>query len=98
MIDISRESLLTFSEAAASLPGKPNVSTIHRWRLRGCRGVKLESTLIGGVRYTSQESLQRFCNRVTAAADGTLQSKARTSSQRERAILRAEAELEAAGI
>lgn len=98
MIDISRESLLTFSEAAASLPGKPNVSTIHRWRLRGCRGIKLESTLIGGVRYTSHEALQRFCNRTTAVADGTAQPEARTSSQRERAVSRAEAELSAAGI
>ena len=98
MIDISRESLLTFAEAAASLPNTPNVSTIHRWRLRGVRGVKLESTLIGGVRYTSHEALQRFCDRTTAIADGTAQPEARTSLQRERAISRAQAELEAAGI
>lgn len=98
MIDISNETLLTFSEAAASLPGRPNVSTIHRWRLRGIRGIKLASTLIGGVRYTSREALQKFCNQTTAVADGTAQPEARTSSQRERAISRAEAELTAAGI
>jgi hypothetical protein len=62
-IKIKLEKLRTFSEAAASLPKKPAVSTIHRWRLRGCRGVKLESTHIGGVRYTSDEALQRFFDR-----------------------------------
>jgi hypothetical protein len=98
MIDVSTETLLTFAEFAASLPNRPNISTVHRWRLRGCRGVKLESIMLGGTRFTSQEAGQRFFNKITAVADGTAQPEARTSTQRERAISRAEAELEAAGI
>ena len=98
MIELKSETLLTFQQAADSLPHKPHLSTLHRWRLRGCRGVKLETLLVGGIRFTSSEALQRFFNRTTAIADGTAQPEARTSSQRERAFSRAKAELEAAGI
>lgn len=69
-IDYQNESILTFSQAARSLPGTTHISTIHRWRLRGIRGVKLESCLIGGNRYTSKEALHRFVNATTKAADG----------------------------
>ncbi len=34
------ETLLSFAEAIARLPGSPHVSTLHRWRLRGIRGVR----------------------------------------------------------
>lgn len=65
MIDIQSETLLTFAEAAKRLPGRPNLSTLHRWRLAGVRGVKLETCLIGGKRYCSVESLDRFVRRLT---------------------------------
>ncbi len=42
----------------------PHVSTIYRWRLRGIRGVKLETFLIGGRRYTSVEAIERFTERI----------------------------------
>ena len=51
MIDIANENPITLAEAARSLPGGPvHVSTIHRWRLKGCRGVCLGSFLRGGGR------------------------------------------------
>lgn len=34
--------------------------TAWRWALRGVRGVRLESTIIGGRRYTSREACERF--------------------------------------
>lgn len=37
-----------------------NPATAWRWCLRGCRGVRLESLLIGGVRYTSRQACDRF--------------------------------------
>ena len=60
MIDPVTETLETLAEAARSLPSRPHPSTLHRWRLRGIRGVKLDTILIGGRRYTSREALQRF--------------------------------------
>jgi hypothetical protein len=100
MIDLSTETIFpSLSAAASSLPGRPHISTIHRWRLRGIRGIKLETCLIGGRRVTSAEALQRFSAAVTAAANGEpLPETARTPKQRARSIEQAERELDAAGI
>lgn len=91
-IDISTESLLSLPDASKTLPGRPALSTIHRWRLRGVRGTKLETCLIGGRRYTSLEALARFSTATTDAADGK-SPPARTQRQRQLAIERAEREL-----
>ena len=92
------ENLLTLSDAARSLPGGGvHVATVHRWRMKGCRGVKLETILRGGVRYTSTEALERFFAATTAAADGQSAPPV-TTNQRQRQIEQAERELAEAGI
>ena len=70
MIDVNRESILTFNEAAATLPyrrrGKPGgKSTLYKWAKHGLRGVILETIQIGGTRCTSREALQRFFDALT---------------------------------
>ncbi|MHB1033724.1 MAG: DUF1580 domain-containing protein [Pirellulales bacterium] len=97
-IDLEHEHTRTFADMAQSLPGRPNISTLHRWRLRGIHGVKLETVLIGGRRFTSLEAMQRFADATTAAQAGEPVATIATSAQRTRAIARAEAELSAAGI
>ena len=89
MIDPETEELRTLTAAAKSLPNRPNVATLWRWRTAGCRGVKLETILIGGRRMTSREALTRFFDAVTKAADGA-PLRTETPRQRERAIDRAE--------
>ncbi len=97
-IDLSEEVPITLREAARTLPGGAvHVSTVHRWRLKGCRGVRLETFLRGGVRHTTREAIERFFATTTAAADGDA-TPVRTSRQRQREIAAAERELEAAGI
>ena len=96
-IDIHSDSLLTISQAAKSLPMRPNVSTVWRWVQRGARGVKLDTVLVGGRRYTSKEALQSFVERSTAAANSDA-TPVRTSKQRERAIEQAERACKQAGI
>jgi hypothetical protein len=97
MIDTS-EHLLPLSEAARTLPGgEVHVSTLHRWRLRGVCGIRLETILRGGVRYTSSQAIERFFAATTAAASGE-QLTIHTSRQRERAQQQAKAELDAAGL
>lgn len=99
MIDIQKEKVLTMAQAAHSLPGHPSICTLWRWRLRGVRGVKLETLAIGGRRYTSAEALERFIERTTAAADGPPSVfTILTNRQREAAIRRAEKVLRRAGI
>jgi hypothetical protein len=92
-IEISSETLLSLTEAASLLPGRPHLSSLHRWRLRGVRGVKLETVLVGGRRFTSHEALERCAARATAAADGT-SSPIRTPRQRRRDVEQAEREME----
>lgn len=97
MIDLSTEHLLTLPEAARLLPGRPSTCTLWRWRSRGVYGVRLDSCLIGGRRYTSREAIERFVAGCSAAGDGQA-APLRTPAARERAIARAERELADAGI
>lgn len=99
MIDIRNETVLSLTDAGRHLPrrraGKrPHVATLYRWVQHGVRGVKLEAIQVGGTLCTSLEALQRFCERLTGADSAQPQ----TTRTRKRAIEKAEAELEAAGI
>ena len=64
------EELLSLGQAGRSeIPGKPNPSTLWRWHTRGVRGVKLETVVLGGRRWTSREAISRFAEASTRAAD-----------------------------
>ncbi len=102
MIDIQTEQVVSLTEAAKSkcLPrrrqGKrPHVATLFRWATVGVRGVVLETIQCGGTRCTSLEALQRFFDRCT---DPAASAKTRTTKARQREMVRAERELNAAGI
>ena len=60
MIDPACETPVPFHEAPQHIPGRPHISTLHRWRLNGVRGRRLETFLSGGRRFTSLEAIQRF--------------------------------------
>ncbi len=98
MIDLNSETIFPVSEAPKHIPGRPSKASVWRWVLTGVGGIKLESILIGGKRFTSAEAVQRFCDRRTAAAEGSTVSSRTTSRQRERAIQRAVRESEQAGM
>ena len=98
---------LSFAEAAKLVPGRPHLSTLHRWRLRGIRGIRLTTCMIGGRRMVTRRQLREFFVSIsgiggstTAAAQGGLAPTfaARTCRQREAAIKRAESDLDQAGI
>ncbi len=74
MIDIQKEEVVSFSEAAKRLPRrragkKPHVATLYRWASRGLRGSHLETIQIGGTMCTSVEALQRFFGRLSAPTE-----------------------------
>ena len=98
MIDIATETVIPIAEAPQHIPGRPSLATVWRWVLNGTRAGKLESFLIGGRRFTSLESIQRFAQQSTVAAAGDAPPPVRTSAQRERAIERAERACERAGL
>ena len=97
MSDILSEAPIPISEAPKHVPGRPHGATIWRWHKRGISGVKLETILIGGRRFTSKEALARFFTATTAAKDGIVPSRV-PCRRRKAAIEKAEAELERAGI
>jgi len=101
MIDIVNEKMLPISKIPSwckeHTGNRVHPSTVHRWRIRGARGVKLETVLIGGRRYTSEEALLRFFDMSTAAEDGT-GSPQHNAHQQKRAIEEAEAYLRSEGI
>ncbi len=98
-IDLTREKLLTFNQAGQSLPGARRISyaTWWRWWRHGIRGVKLETVVVGGRRYTSAAAVQRFVT-ATTAADSSAQSHARSNQQRQRDTRRADDALRLARI
>ena len=96
MIDRSQEQILSITAAAKSLPGRPCIQTIYRWCRNGIKGIRLETLLIGGRRYTSAEALDRFAAAVTAAAAGE-RLPVRTTAARTKAQAKADEELRAAG-
>jgi hypothetical protein len=60
MIDPAQETAIAFDEAPKHIPSRPHISTLHRWRLRGVRGRRLETFLSGGRRFTTLEAIARF--------------------------------------
>lgn len=91
-IDIHGESLVPLVEAPAHIPGRPHLSTIHRWIQRGVRGLKLDTVVVGTRRFTSHEAIERFITGTTLAAS-TGHDVAPTPRQREAAISAAERDL-----
>lgn len=71
-IEFKNERLITFKQLIQSLPtrnGRPvHISTIHRWRSRGSKSVRLEAIRVGGSWMTSHEAFQRFCDHLTSLA------------------------------
>lgn len=98
MIDINSEELVAIPDTPAEMPNRPHIATVWRWIKRGCRGVKLETVLVGGRRYTSRESIFRFVEATTEAADSGSATSPNLSPSRRRAHENANRELDDAGI
>ena len=99
-IDIENERVIPIREAPKHIPGRPSLASVYRWMTDGVRGgVRLESIVVGGQRFTSLEAIGRFIRATTANSPGASAPVPRpTSRQREAAIRKAERELRAAGV
>jgi hypothetical protein len=100
--DTSTETPVTLATVAMDFSGrKVNVATIARYCLKGCRrtasgqAVFLESMLIGGIRMTSQESVQRFIAAQNASDSAPVGAK---KSQLTRQAIAAGQQLEKLGV
>lgn len=57
---LNGEQLITLNDAAKLLPGHVHLSTVRRYHLYGLNGIRLETVLIAGKRWTSRQALERF--------------------------------------
>lgn len=80
-IEIGTETVLSLTEAAKIAPGRPHLATIWRWCQRGVRGVKLETIVVGGRRFTTTEALERFIARTKATSGVTARRTTGAASQ-----------------
>lgn len=60
--------LVPLNEVVKMIPRRNNnsvhISTLHRWRSVGLKGIKLESIRIGGIYYTTKTALNNFLNNI----------------------------------
>lgn len=59
--------LVTAVEQATGL--RPHLSTCLRWCTRGSKGIRLESWIVGGRRYTTVPAVRKYRDAVTSAAE-----------------------------
>jgi len=100
-IDVQTETLISFNDARSAFRDgrRKSLATLHRYRLNGVRGVKLETVLIGGLRYTSEEAVDRFIAALNADdAPSVLSVPAMTPARRQRQSEAALVELERMGV
>lgn len=99
LTDLFSESPLSLSAAAKLLPGRPHISTVWRFAQKGVRGVRLETIVSGGRRFTTHEALERFVGRTTAAANGvSAPTPAANTKRRAAEIAAADARCTARGL
>lgn len=95
MIDTRNEQLRLLTKASADIPGRPHVSTLIRWALRWVKGIRLDTVLVGGRRFTSIEAIERFLARLNEP--GTVK-RFDDSTKRQRQIAEVAQQLDVEGI
>lgn len=93
IIDVIFNDLIPIEHVPKLLPGNPGISTIHRWRTRGVRGVKLASVRLGGRRLIPRAALVEFIESLTSVVDCVAHPGAIRTSRR-RSIEVAEREVD----
>lgn len=88
---------IPFAKACRLVPGRVSLSTLHRWRLHGVRGVRLRSWKVGGRRFTSPAAIQEFIRELTRVQDGAAPPQSGQEAPDER-VRRAERELDREGV
>lgn len=67
------QKLLPLVQAVEEVSGRRvHLSTVLRWCTKGCRGIRLDSRVMGGRRYTWREAVEQFIEATTIAKDGSI--------------------------
>jgi hypothetical protein len=84
MIDLDLEPLVPLKNAVELVPGGVHYHTLLNWAIRGIRGHKLETILIGRRRYTSEAAIKRLIQNLNPETHDNPPSAAERRRQVER--------------
>lgn len=68
-IDPFKDNLIPLAKIARSLPKKPSPACLWRWHRKGVNGIKLETVVVGGRRFTTERSWAAFVRGTTSEAN-----------------------------
>ena len=92
MIDYKVEDIFPLSRGSTRIKSRPSTATLWRWQSKGLRGVRLETIVIGGRRYTSAEAIDRFLEAINRKKESeSAPGKATSSRVREKSDAEARA-------
>jgi len=72
---MAKTAFIPLKEAGGKIPGKPAICTLHRWTLKGVRGVKLETKRFGNRVFVTQEAIDRFLTELNTTDAERLQNE-----------------------
>lgn len=85
MIDPNTETLITLKQVTRRFPGRTcrgvSLSCVQRWIAHGRRGQRLETILVGGQRYSSEEAVLRFIQALNPENTATGEQRGNGSGQ-----------------
>lgn len=89
-IDVEADRLVELKAVPKLLEAKIgkrlNLATLYRWQSRGIAGIKLETVVVGGGRFTTVDALNRFFAASTLAKQGKLSNGTAEGIRRARLI------------
>lgn len=72
MLSEKWDSLIPIKKAPKHIPTNPSLATVYRWFQKGCRGVILQTVLIGGRRFTKPAWIDEFIASTQSTPDASL--------------------------
>lgn len=72
---------ITLNEACQLFKKRPHPATVWRWCVKGIRGVKLMSWMVGGIRCTDEQAIQDFLEALNRGVEDKREIDARIAKQ-----------------
>ena len=73
---------ISLRDSCALFPGKPSLSTVVRWAIKGVNGCQLKTTKFGGKRLTTIQWVNEFVKETIEASPDSYKSEGQTSAHK----------------
>jgi hypothetical protein len=68
------QEVISLTKAAQMIPSRPSTASVWRWCVKGVRKRKLDSTIVGGRRYTTERAVAEFLKSLNLEAADELKA------------------------